>query len=105
MNHRISGTNPLTETRAKANETVDRKTRYMQIIEILEDSKQPLSAKEISVEMYRRGYSSTSERNLSHPRIHELLKIGVLEVAGDKICQFTGHLVGVFELRKGYRSV
>lgn len=50
--------------------------------------------------MYRRGYASTTERNLSHPRIHELLEKGILEVAGDKVCQFTGHSVGVFELRK-----
>lgn len=100
MQPKIPGINPLIETRAKANESVDRKTRYMQIIEILEDSKKPLSAREISVEMYRRGYASTTERNLSHPRIHELLEKGILEVAGDKVCQFTGHSVGVFELRQ-----
>lgn len=100
MNPRIPGTNPLAETRAKANEKVSRNTRYMQIIEILEESKHPLSAKEISVEMYRRGYANTTERNLSHPRIHELLEKGILEVAGDKVCQFTGHSVGVFELRQ-----
>lgn len=100
MNPRIPGTNILAETRAKANEKVSRNTRYMQIIEILEDSEQPLSAKEVAVEMYRRGYASTTERNLSHPRIHELLEKEILEVAGDKVCQFTGHSVGVFKLRQ-----
>ena len=104
MQARIPGTNPLLKTRGKANESVDRKTRYMQIIEILEDSEQPLSAKEVAVEMYRRGYASTTERNLSHPRIHELLKKEILEIAGDKVCQFTGHSVGVFELRKNKQN-
>ena len=32
MKPRIPGTNPLAETRREANESVDRKTKYLQII-------------------------------------------------------------------------
>ena len=67
MKPRIPGTNPLVETRRAANESVDRNKRYFQIVEILTDAKEAMSAKEIAVEMYRRGYASTTKRNLSAP--------------------------------------
>lgn len=100
MKPRIPGTNPLLETRREANESVDRKTKYLQIIEILTDAKEAMSAKEIAVEMYRRGYASTTERNLSAPRLNELSKKGILECVGSKVCEYTHKTVGVFELCK-----
>ncbi len=100
MNPRIPGTNPLAETRGESEEKVNKQLRYSQIIEILQETNKPMSAKEIAVEMKRRGYTPTSERNFVSPRATELLKIGVLECVGKKICQFTGHSVGVFELRQ-----
>lgn len=98
MEKRIPGTNPLAETRRAANESVDRKTKYLQIIEILTDAKEAMSAKEIAVEMYRRGYASTTERNLSAPRLTELSQKGILECVGEKTCEYTGHQVGVYAL-------
>lgn len=100
MKPRIPGTNPLMETRREANESVDRKRRYLQIIEILTDAKEAMSAKEIAVEMCRRGYASTTERNLSAPRLTELSRKGILECVGDKTCEYTGHQVGVYALCK-----
>ena len=100
MKPRIPGTNPLAETRREANESVDRKTKYLQIIEILTDAREAMSAKEIAVEMYRRGYSFTTERNLSAPRLNELSKKGILECVGQKVCEYTGHHVGVYALCK-----
>ena len=52
MKPRIPGTNPLVETRKESEEIVNKQRRYQQIIEILTESKEPLSAKEIAVEMY-----------------------------------------------------
>ena len=46
----------------------------MQIQNILSDFKDGLTAKEISVEMQKRGYANTSEINLSAPRLKEKLK-------------------------------
>ena len=100
MKPRIPGTNPLVETRKESEENVNKQQRYQQIIEILTESKEPMSAKEIAVEMYRRGYSFTTERNLSAPRLNELSKKGILECVGQKVCEYTGHHVGVYALCK-----
>lgn len=100
MELRRPGTNPSLETRAEAHETVDKKKRYKQIIEIMIDNKEPMTAKEISVEMHKRGYTPTSERNFSSPRITELLQNGTLDIIGKKKCKFTGKTVTVYELRE-----
>ncbi len=99
MEYRRPGEMTTLETRAEAYETVDKKKRYKEIIEILTDSNEPMSAKEISVEMYKRGYTPTSERNFASPRITELLRNGTLDVIGKKKCNFTGKTVSVYELR------
>ena len=99
MEYRRYGTNPTLETRSDANETVDKKKRYKQIIEILTDGKE-MSAKEIAVEMCDRGYTPTTERNFSSPRITELLRNGVLDCIGKKKCEYTNKTVSVFALRE-----
>jgi len=86
------------ETRAEANEKVDRQLRYSQIREILKDNE--LTAKEIAVEMYKRGFTPTSERNFASPRLTELLQKGQVEVIGKRVCEYTGATVSVFKLRK-----
>ena len=96
---RLPGQNLLLETKVEAEKKVNKKIRYLQIIEILNDSSKPLSAKEIAVEMKKRGYSQTDERNLSAPRITELLQNGWLDCVGSKKCQYTNTMVGVFAVR------
>lgn len=86
------------ETRAEANESVDKQKRYKQIIEILSENNEPMTAKEIAVEMYKRGYTPTSERNFASPRITELLRTGVLDCLGKKKCEYSGKSVSVFGL-------
>ena len=76
---------------------VDKKKRYFQIIEILND-KGPLTAKEIAVEMYERGYIPTTERNFSSPRITELIKQDILMIDGKKPCQYTRKTVNIYKL-------
>lgn len=100
ITQRRLGENPMLETRAEANESVDKQKRYMQIIEILEDADEPMSAKEIAVEMYKRGYTPTSERNFASPRITELLRTGELDCLGKKKCEYSGKSVSVFGLLK-----
>lgn len=95
------------ETRAAANEEVDRNLRYRQIIEVLglvyPDG---LTAKEIAVMMRRRGYIPTSERNFTAPRLTELGKRGVVEPIGKTTCFYTGRRVTVWGLcdREGVRA-
>ena len=87
------------ETRAAANEEVDRNLRYRQIIDILW-SVYPdgLTAKEIAVKMQMRGDIPTSERNFTAPRLTELGKRGIVEPIGKAICPYTGRRVTVWGL-------
>lgn len=87
------------DTRAESNENVDKVKRYNQIIEILHEHTEPMSAKEIAVEMNRKGYTPTSERNFASPRITELLRNGILDVIGKKKCEYSGKTVSVFGIR------
>lgn len=99
------GTNPTFETRSESYESVDKTKRYKQILEIMMDNKEPMSAKEISMEMYKRGYTPTGERNFSSPRITELLKEGTLDVIGKKKCKFTGKTVSVYTIREKQTNI
>ena len=94
---RSYGENPTIETRHESHEKVDKRKRYQQITEIL-DGKE-LTAKEIAVEMFRRGYIPTTERNFSAPRLTEMSEQGMVEPVGKKICQWTGKKVAVYALR------
>lgn len=93
------------ETRHDANISVDKQQRYKQILEIMIDNKEPMTAKEISVEMHKRGFTPTSERNFSSPRITEMLRDGILDVIGKKKCKFTGKTVSVYEIRKSQTNI
>lgn len=99
MEYRRPGEIPTRDTRHEAEKKVDKNLRYRQIIEILTDQRQ-LTAKEIAVEMYVRGYVPTSERNFSAPRLTELTEKGVVEPIGKKFCTWTGKTVAVYALRE-----
>ena len=95
------GVVPTFETRRESYETVDKQKRYRQIIEIMQDMDKPMTAKEIAVEMKKRGYSSTDERNVSAPRITELLEKGILDCSKTKVrCEYSGKMVSQFVLRR-----
>lgn len=99
------GTNPLIETKLEAEKKVCKKNNYIRILEILNDFDKPMTAKEIAVEMKKRNYSKTDERNLSAPRITEMLKIGWVNCVGTKKCQYTNNEVGVFVALKKVEEV
>lgn len=93
------------ETRGFSNDTVDKKKRYAQIIEILKENNRCLSAKEIAVEMCNRGYIPTSERNFTAPRLTELSYRGVVEPIGKQKCTYTGKKVAVYRLKEGQTTI
>ena len=90
------GENTPAETRAEANEIVDREKRYKQIIECLTS---PMTAKEVAYAMWRKGYIPTTERNFTAPRLTELSYKGIVEPVGKTKCTFTGKTVTVYALR------
>ena len=95
------GAVPTFETRRESYETVDKQKRYQQIIEILRDMGRPMTAKEIAVEMKKKGYAYTDERNVSAPRITELLEKGILDCSKTKVrCKYSGKMVSQFVLRR-----
>lgn len=104
MELRRYGTNPTLETRSEANETVDKKKRYKQIIEILYGGKE-MTAKEIAVEMCNRGDIPTNERNFTAPRLTELSQRGIVEPIGKQKCTYTGKTVAVYKLREGQTNI
>ena len=71
MEKRQPGEYTTYDTRGEANEKVDRQKRYNQILEILGEHDEGLTAKETAVYMMRKKYIPTSERNFTAPRIIE----------------------------------
>ena len=87
------------DTRAESNEAVDRVRRYSQIIECLKETPQ-MTAKEVAVRLFEKGYIPTSERNFSAPRLTEMAQRGIVEPVGRKKCQYTHKTVAVYALRE-----
>lgn len=97
MIKRRSGEITTFDTRSEANETIDKVRRYSQIIECLRE-RQEMTAKEIAVRMYEKGYIPTTERNFTAPRLTEMSQRGIVEPVGKKKCIFTGRMVAVYSL-------
>ncbi|MBO4520728.1 MAG: hypothetical protein J5787_05930 [Alphaproteobacteria bacterium] len=105
MEKRKPGELTTLETRAAANETVNKGLRYRQILDVLEnDDADGMTAKEIAVVMYNRGDIPTSERNFTAPRLTELGEQGIVEPIGKKFCTYTGRKVTVWGLRSPFET-
>ena len=93
------GEDPRKEARAEANEKVDRKMRYRQIIECLSE-RGPSTAKQVAVWMCLSGLIPTSERNYASPRLTEMCEKGMVEPIGKTDCTYPGKTVTVYGLRE-----
>ena len=98
MENRLPGQNVTFETRKLSEIKVDKKKRYSQILEILAGGKE-MTAKEIAVEMWNRGYIPSSERNFTAPRLTEMSQKGIVEPVGKQLCQWTHKMVAVYKIR------
>lgn len=97
MEERRPGEYTTYDTRAESHEKVDKKKRYLQILECL-DGRQ-LTAKECADLMWKKGYIPNNERNFTAPRLTEMSERGMVEPVGKKICQWTGKKVAVYSIR------
>ena len=95
MEKRQYGECPNLECRAEAHEKVDKQRRYNQILSILRDGVE-LTADDIALQMYEKGYVEYPERNYAHPRLTELMYKGKVEVVGKEISTYTGRKVSVY---------
>ena len=74
----------------------EQKTRYMQILRILENKE--MTAREIEIEMNRRNYVSYFDLNHTKPRLTELVKkYGLVETCGKKIDNFSNKKVTIYK--------
>jgi len=83
------------ETRREAHQSVDKAKRNDQILEILKAG--PMTAKEVAVELFRRGLTGSDDRNMAAPRLTEMVDAGRVKVTGKKRCIYTQKTVAVFE--------
>lgn len=97
MLERLPGEQITIETMTMTHETVDKQKRYSQILECLGGG--AMTAKELAVEMFRRGYTPGTERNFTAPRLTELSQQGVVEPVGKKKCDYSGKMVAVYRRR------
>ena len=86
---RRPGEIPTLDTRAEAEQAVDKRKRYQQILEVMADYELPLTAKEIAVRMYIRKYIPDKDRNHVSPRLTEMMYDGRVEPVGKKTCEYT----------------
>ena len=100
MERRKSGEYTTYETRGDSHDKTDKNKRYKEILGILREHPEGLSAKEVAVWMHKLKYARSTERNLSAPRISELMDQGKVEPIGKKVCQYTGRTVAVFAIRE-----
>lgn len=70
------------------------KIRYIQILNRLD---KPKTAKELAVELFDLGFTNTTERNYTAPRLTELEKMGYVKTISKKKCDYTGKTVAVYE--------
>lgn len=76
-----------------------RKTKYIQILEILGDNK--MTAREIEVEMNRKNYSSYFDMNHVRPRLTELVKkYELIEEYGTKEDNLTKKKVTIYKKKE-----
>lgn len=104
IEYRKAGEITTFDTRHEANETIDKEKRYKQIINILIGGKE-MTAKEIAVELWNKGYIPIPERNFTSPRLTELSQRGIVEPIGKVKCEYTGKTVAVYKLREGQTDI
>ena len=67
-------------------------------MEVMEDKE--LTFRDVAEEMYKKGYTPTTELLYSQPRVSEMVKIGLLEPVGKTRSNVSGKIVTVFKLRR-----
>lgn len=74
--------------------------RQKLVYNALKQWKDGVTAKELSVSLHRQGKVMSPERNSVHPRLNELIELGLVEVIGKKTCQYTNRKVAIYKNKK-----
>ena len=74
--------------------------RYAEIIQIMRDYPDGVSAREIAQRLYEGGATPSPERNFASPRLTEMELKGIIEVVGKKKCKYSDKRVTVYKLKE-----
>ena len=81
------------------NETDGLSERQKVVYLELKNHKDGATAKELSVKLYNKGKVMSNERNSVHPRLNELIHIGLVVTVGKKTCQYTNKKVTIYKTK------
>lgn len=73
--------------------------RQKSVLNFLKQSKVPMTAREIALEMYMRGLIKSPERNMVHPRLNELVVKELVVVNGKKKDKVMNRMVATYKLK------
>lgn len=95
---RRPGTIVTYDTRALANESVNRSPREQLVLKCL--AERPMTVKQIVMRLYEDNLIPVPERNTVAPRVTELCDAGIIEEAGQTTCEYTKRTVTVFRIKR-----
>lgn len=91
-----------TDTRWESFEKLDRKRLYDLIVStLIHNSENGLTAREIAVILYDKGFIINNDRQAVQPRLTELVDENVVKVIGKRFDNLTQRNVAVYALVKG----
>ena len=97
---REHGESPTLECRHDSHEATNKQKRRADILFVLENSSQPLTAMEIAEDLFLLGKVDRIDRNYVSPRMTEMSLDGTVEPVGKKTCKFTGRKVTCYQIRE-----
>ena len=94
--------NVTKETRKQAYEHVLKNLglRQHNVYQSLKNFPDGVTARELASYMYEKGLAPSPERNSVHPRLNELVELGLVEIVGKVKCQFSNRKVAVYKIKK-----
>lgn len=88
------------ECRNESHEITDKQKRRKDILSVLANSENPLTAMEIAEKLLILGKVDRVDRNYVSPRMTEMCIDGTVEPAGKKLCSITGRKVTMFRMKE-----
>lgn len=79
--------------------TPSRTTRQNQIVdEMIKGENIGYTARELAKSLYQQGIVDSDDRNQTHPRLNELVKLGRVFVSGKKLDEKTNRKVAIYKV-------
>jgi hypothetical protein len=74
-------------------------TRQSQVLTELFCYPEGATASELANEMHEIGFFRSPDRNNTHPRLNEMVEMGIVEVIGKRQCSITNKTVSVYKIK------